>query len=117
MGANMREVDTLFPSTWGDTSNSVMLWTASFTPRYRIYMGEEDESYVEGGLDFYYDNMASKRYSDGGYSNKIASTDIERITVAPWLGGRLALDDVFSITAAGHVLAHFPQPIHFSGSA
>lgn len=101
MGANMREVDTLFPSTWGDTSNSVMLWTASFTPRYRIYMGEEDESYVEGGLDFYYDNMVSKRYSDGGYSNKIASTDIERITVAPWLGGRLALDDVFSITAAG----------------
>lgn len=100
-GANMREIDTLFPSFWGDTSNSVILWTASFTPRYRFNLSWDDESFAEGGVDFYYDNMTSKRYADGTFSSKIAATDIERATVAPWLGGRCALDDVFSLTASG----------------
>ncbi len=116
MGANMREVDTLFPSSWGDTSNSVVLWTASFTPRYRVLLGSEDESFAEGGVDFYYDNMSSKRYSDGGYSNKIGSTDIERVTVAPWLGGRLAIDDVFSVTAAGRYETALNYVDHYSAA-
>lgn len=101
MGMNMRDIDTLFPSAWGDTSNNVQLWTASFTPRYRVNLGDEERSFVEGGVDVYYDDMASKRYSDGNYSNKIASTDIERITIASWLGGKCAIDDMFSINASG----------------
>lgn len=101
LGMNMRDCDTLFPSTWGDTSNSVLLWTATFTPHYRLFLGENDESYLEGGIDFYYDNMTSKRYADGDYSNKIAATDIERATVAPWLGGKYAIDDTFSLNLNG----------------
>ena len=60
--------------------------------------------------------MSSKRYSDGGYSNKIGSTDIERVTVAPWLGGRLAIDDVFSVTAAGRYETALNYVDHYSAA-
>ena len=100
-GTNMRDVKTLFPSTWGDTSNKTLLWTSSFTPRYRLFLDSDKNSYVEAGVDFYYDNMTSKRYSDGGFSQTIASSDIERTTVAPWVGGKYALNDIFSLSAGG----------------
>lgn len=116
MGANMRDIDTLFPSSWGDTSNSVTLWTVSFTPRYRLYFGEEKFSYVEAGVDFYYDNMQSKRYSDGNYSNRIASTDIQRSTVAPWLGGRYAINETVSLSAAGRYEAAINDIDHNSAA-
>ena len=90
LGANLRDKDITYPGYGG---NNGKLWTLSFTPRYRIVAGRDEESYGEGGLDFYYDTFDI----DGGDY----SSDLTRATVAPWLGGKIQLNDVFSVLASG----------------
>ena len=92
LGANMRDKDISYPS-YPSSSNNGKLWTVSFTPRYRVLAGEDEKSYGEGGVDVYYDNFYIKGSS--------YTTDINRVTAAPWLGGKLQIDDIFSISASG----------------
>ncbi len=91
LGLNIRDKD--IKDYLYSTNNNGKLWTLSFTPRYRIFLGDADESYAEGGVDFYYDNLEIKGI---GYSS-----DLSRTTVAPWLGGKIQLNDTFSIDLAG----------------
>lgn len=84
-------------------TSSPTLYTLSFDPKYRIYMGEEDESYIEGGFDFYYDHLSISRssYEYYGYQYKALHSTVDRITIAPWVGGKAQLNDTFSINASG----------------
>lgn len=94
LGFNVRDRSTLNISSW--SPNYIVdstLWTLSFDPKYRVYFGEQEKSFVEGGLDFYYDNFSAER--SGVYFSKI-----DRVTVSPWLGGKLQLNDIFSLTAS-----------------
>ena len=84
-------------------TSSPTLYTLSFDPKYRIYMGEEDESYIEAGVDFSYDNLSISRspYDSYGYHYKQLNSTVDRITVAPWIGGKAQLNDTFSVNASG----------------
>ncbi|MBE6412289.1 MAG: TonB-dependent receptor [Opitutales bacterium] len=79
------------------------LYTLSFDPKYRIYLGEEDESYAEGGVDFTYDHLSISRspYTNWGTYYKTLHSKIDRFTVAPWVAGKAQLNDTFSINASG----------------
>ena len=101
LGFNLRDRDTLYPSMYGDSSNKNFLYTISFTPRYRLFLDELENSYIEGGVDFYYDSMNSEQYSDGHYHNKTADTEITRATIAPWAAGNMSFNEIFSASAAG----------------
>ncbi len=91
LGLNVRDKDS--KDYLYSTNFTGELWTVSFTPRYRLFLGDNDESYAEGGVDFYYDNLEIK---GSGYTS-----DLSRTTVAPWLGGKIQLNDTFSIDLAG----------------
>lgn len=90
LGANLRDKDITYPGYGG---NNGKLWTVSFTPRYRVLAGRDEESYGEGGVDFYYDTF--------DIDGSVYKSDLTRATVAPWLGGKIQLDDTFSVSASG----------------
>lgn len=96
VGANMREKDNFTSPTWAPSST---LWTVSAAPRYRVYLDDENGSHIEGGADVYYDNFSIK--SDG------FTSDIERITAAPWIAGVLKINEIFSMIAGGRFEAAF----------
>ena len=86
IGLNIRDNDNF--ATWGNSNTK--LYTFSFDPKYRIKLGEEDKSYVEGGLDFYFDNL--------DLHETASSAEIDRYTISPWVAGKAQLNDIFSIT-------------------
>ncbi len=92
LGANMKKKRTDY-ANYGTSADST-LWTASATPHYRLFMGEDDQSWLEAGVDFYYDHLTTR--GSAGYH-----VDTERLTVAPWIGGKCQLNDIFSLTASG----------------
>ncbi len=95
LGLNVRDKDV----DWiGDRIVNSTLWTISFDPKYRVYCGSEDESYIEGGVDFYFDQF-DIHAGQGSWSAPY-STDINRYTVSPWVGGKAQLDDTFSLIAS-----------------
>ncbi len=104
LGLNMRDKEISYISGGGNYGE---LWTLSFSPRYRIKMGENDESYIEGGVDFYYDDFKvdgkgySYTYWGNVYTMNPYIAEISRTTFAPWLGGKIQLDDTFSINVGG----------------
>ncbi len=91
LGLNIRDKDV---DNVGSNHALSTLWTLSFDPKYRVYFGSEDESYVEGGVDFYYDHL------DAHTNNGTYNTDVDRYTVSPWVGAKAQLDDVFSLNGA-----------------
>lgn len=104
LGANMRQRDCIYPaSPWGNYDYDSRLWTLSFTPHYRLFLGKEDMSYAEAGLDLYYDNFKI----DGTSGASPYKSGIWRTTVAPWIAGKAQLTDVFSVSAAGRYEAAF----------
>lgn len=88
LGFNIRDNNQY--ASWGDSNTK--LYTISFDPKYRVKLGAEDNSYVEGGLDFYYDNLDLQE----AYS----SAEINRYTISPWISGKAQLNDIFSVVAA-----------------
>lgn len=95
IGANMKKKHTDY-ANYGSSADST-LWTASATPHYRFFIDGDSESWLEGGFDFYYDHLDTNGSS--AYSNY--RVDTERLTLAPWLGGKYMLNDILSITASG----------------
>lgn len=95
IGANMKKKHTDYVN-YGSTADST-LWTASATPHYRFFVDGDDNLWLEGGFDFYYDHLRTKGSSS--YSSYRVNT--ERLTLAPWIGGKCQLDDVFSLNAGG----------------
>ncbi len=87
-GANYRGNDSASFSYGSTYPWETCLWTYSVAPRYRHYF--DDDRYVEGGVDFYYDDLRIKQ-----------DYDCERLTAAPWLGGKYAFNDTFSLNLAG----------------
>lgn len=82
----------------GDKVVSSTLWTLSLDPKYRFYCGENDESYIEGGLDFYFDNMTA--HAGAGAWSAPYSSEINRYTISPWVGAKAQLDDTFSLISS-----------------
>ncbi len=91
LGVNVRDknVDWFYTPAYSVKST---IWTLSFDPKYRFYMGEEDKSYLEAGVDFFYDNYTGDRANS-------FSSEVNRVTLAPWIGSKLSATDRLSFTA------------------
>ncbi len=104
LGLNIRDRASFNDySSYGYTyTSSSTLYTLSFDPKYRVYMGTDDESYLEGGVDFYYDHLDISRspYSTLWASNPLLDSDIDRFTIAPWIAGKAQINDTFSLNAS-----------------
>ncbi len=89
-GLNTRD---MYTRMWGFTDS--FQWTYNFAPKYRLLLGSEDKSYVEGGVDLIYDSM--------DINNNGRKSEMDRITVGPWVGGKLTVNDSLSFIAAARV--------------
>lgn len=83
----------------GNRTVDSTLYTISFDPKYRFYLGKDDESYFEAGVDFNYDHLDATA-PEGQTSGAAYVSDIDRYTVSPWMGGKAQLDEIFSLTAS-----------------
>lgn len=90
LGVNVRDkyVDWI-----GYSPTNATNWTVSFDPKYRFYMGKDDESYIESGLDFFYDNFNADKQNS-------FSTEVNRFTIAPWVASKIQADDSLSFSAS-----------------
>ncbi len=101
MGVNFnnRHPISNYGGFWTGTEN--FQYTVSFLPKYKITLGADEESAIEGGLDFYYDNVSVDVFN--GLSPKIYASEalLQRATIGPWANAVLALDDTFSFNLGG----------------
>ncbi len=97
LGLSIRDKNVTYDySSWGYIGrDDSTLYTLSFDPKYRVYLGKDDECYAEAGVDFYYDHFDIDGYA-GPYTGSYVS-DINRYTISPWAGGKAQLDEIFSL--------------------
>ncbi len=93
LAANFRDIE------WDTASRSRNTqWTATFTPRYRFDAGEN--SHITAGFDGTYENVDFKRlYQKTSYTHSFA--DIDRHSIAPYLGADTTIFEKFDIGVAG----------------
>ncbi len=89
LGVNVRDKSV----DWGTYITDSTTWTLSFDPKYRVYIDADDKSYIEGGVDIFYDNFTEK-------SGSTYSSEVNRVTLAPWIGSKLQTTEKLSFTAS-----------------